>query len=78
MLALILPRVYCGKRKTLSLGLTATKQNQKIAELIARQIEVDFATGHLDSSLNTYQLTKGTKSAPKMSRHAKLVEVKCN
>ena len=75
MLALILPRVYCGKRKTLSLGLTATKQNQKIAELIARQIEVDFATGHLDSSLNTYQLTKGTKSAPVPATFSEIYQV---
>jgi integrase len=74
MFALILPRAYYGKRKTLSLGLAATKQNQKIAELIAKQIEVDFTTGHL-ASLDTYQPTKTTKSAPNLVTFSEIYQL---
>ena len=72
MLALVLPRAYCGKRKTLSLGLSATKQNQKIAELVAKQIEVDFTSGHFDISLNAYQLTKAV--APNLITFAEIYQ----
>ena len=55
MLSLTLPRVYCGKVKTISLGISDNSDNRKFAEFKAKQIETDFVSGHFDTSLAKYR-----------------------
>jgi integrase len=52
---------YKGERKYLSLGLTATPANYKLADLKARQIELELLTGKYDESLNTYRNDRSKK-----------------
>jgi integrase len=56
-LRLRLPRGLWSDRKQvyLSLGLTDNLQNRKVAEIKAKQIELDILAGHFDSSLKKYQ-----------------------
>ncbi|MGB3496357.1 MAG: DUF3596 domain-containing protein [Elainellaceae cyanobacterium] len=46
---------YQGKRRYLSLGFDDTVQNRKLAELKARQIELDILSGNFDSTLLKYK-----------------------
>lgn len=58
MLSLVLPRVYCGKLKTLALGKVDNLENRIFAEHKARQMEMDLMSGHFDVSLGKYKPTK--------------------
>jgi integrase len=44
-----------GKRHYLSTGLGATPENQKVAQMRARQIELDILSGHFDHTLARYK-----------------------
>lgn len=55
MLSLILPRVYCGKLKTIALGISDNLENRKFAELKAKQMELEFLSGYFDISLEKYR-----------------------
>jgi len=46
---------YKGKQHTLSIGLPDTKENRKLAESKARQIELDIVSGNFDSTLVKYK-----------------------
>ncbi|MFE4108694.1 Arm DNA-binding domain-containing protein [Almyronema epifaneia] len=46
---------YQGKRRYISLGFDDTVQNRKLAELKARQIELDILSGNFDSTLLKYK-----------------------
>lgn len=46
---------YAGKRHYISLGLPDTKHNRASAEMRARQIELDIASGNFDSTLAKYK-----------------------
>ncbi len=54
MLSLTLPRVYCGRIKTIALGISSNPENWKFAELKAKQIEIDFISGYFDVTLKKY------------------------
>jgi hypothetical protein len=55
-LRLRLPRqVFGGKQKYLSMGLADTPENRKVAELKARQIELDIISDNFDASLTKYK-----------------------
>lgn len=54
-LRLRLPRqIFAGKQKYLSLGLAETPENYKVAELRARQIELDIISNNFDVTLAKY------------------------
>lgn len=56
-LRLRLPRqLYAGKQKYLSLGLSDNPENYKVAELKARQIELDIISNNFDVTLAKYRL----------------------
>ena len=42
---------FAAKRHYLSLGLPDTKPNRKLADLKAREIELDILSGHFDETL---------------------------
>jgi len=46
---------FAAKRHYLSLGLPDTKPNRKLAELKAREIELDILSGHFDETLAKYK-----------------------
>ncbi|MGG6295960.1 Arm DNA-binding domain-containing protein [Leptolyngbya sp. AN02str] len=46
---------YAGKRHYLSLGFADTPQNRKLAEMKAREIELDILAGHFDQTLEKYK-----------------------
>lgn len=46
---------FASKRRYLSLGFPDTKQNRKLAEMRARQIELDILSGNFDESLEKYK-----------------------
>jgi hypothetical protein len=46
---------YLGKRQYLSLGFSDTQTNRKLAEMRARQIELDIISGNFDVSLEKYK-----------------------
>ncbi len=46
---------FGGKRHYVSLGLPDTKENRKLAELKAREIELDILSGHFDTTLVKYK-----------------------
>lgn len=46
---------YAGKRHYISLGFSDTPQNRKLAEMKAREIELDILSGHFDQSLAKYK-----------------------
>lgn len=48
MLSLVIPKAYCGQVKVTSLGIPNNPENWKFAELRAKQMEVDFVSGHFD------------------------------
>lgn len=55
-LRLRFPRQICaGKQKYLSLGLADTPENHKVAELKARQIELDLISNNFDVTLAKYK-----------------------
>lgn len=55
-LQLNLPRDwYGGKQKRFMLGLADTEVNRKVAEKKARQIELDYASGNFDPTLEKYK-----------------------
>ena len=45
-----------GKQKAFSLGLADSPENRKLAELKARQIELDIISGNFDCTLQKYKL----------------------
>lgn len=45
-----------GQRKYVSLGLSDTPENRKLAEMKAKQIELDILSGHFDETLASYKL----------------------
>jgi integrase len=47
---------YGGKRHYLSLGLSDSKTNRKLAEMKARTIELDIVSGNFDATLAKYKL----------------------
>lgn len=47
---------FAGKRHYLSLGFPDTKENRKLAEMKAREIELDVLSGHFDQTLQKYKL----------------------
>lgn len=47
---------FAGKRHYVSLGLSDNKANRKLAELKAREIELDVLSGHFDQTLQKYKL----------------------
>lgn len=55
-LRLRLPRqIYGGRQKYFSLGLADTPENRKVAELKARQIELDIISNNFDATLAKYR-----------------------
>ncbi|MBW4466280.1 MAG: site-specific integrase [Pegethrix bostrychoides GSE-TBD4-15B] len=46
---------YAGKRQYLSTGFADTSANRKLAEMKARQIELDILSGNFDSTLTKYK-----------------------
>lgn len=46
---------HAGKRHYLSLGYSDTKQSRKLAEMKARQIEMDIISGNFDNTLTKYK-----------------------
>ena len=46
---------YGGRRHYLSLGFPDTLTNRKLAEMKAREIELDILSGHFDATLARYQ-----------------------
>jgi integrase len=46
---------FAGKRHYVSLGLPETKENRKLAEMKAREIELDILAGHFDETLAKYK-----------------------
>jgi hypothetical protein len=46
---------YTGKRHYLSTGFTDTPANRKLAEMKARQIELDILCGNFDTTLAKYK-----------------------
>lgn len=46
---------FAGKRRYVSLGFPDTAPNRKMAELKAREIELDILSGHFDSTLAKYK-----------------------
>jgi len=46
---------YKGKREYISLGFSDTPQNRKLAEMRAREIELDILAGHFDETLEKYK-----------------------
>lgn len=46
---------FAGKRHYLSLGLPETRENRKLAEMKAREIELDILSGHFDETLAKYK-----------------------
>lgn len=54
MLSLTLPKAYCGQIKTIALGIPNNSENCKFAELKAKQMEVDFVSGHFDITFKKY------------------------
>jgi integrase len=55
-LRLCLPRsLFGGEQKRLVLGLSDTPENRKVAEVRARQIELDVASGNFDPTLDKYR-----------------------
>ena len=55
MLSLVIPKVYCGAQKTIAIGISNNQENWKFAELKAKQMEVDFVSGHFDITLKKYR-----------------------
>ncbi|MFM2432980.1 MAG: hypothetical protein RLZZ511_4194 [Cyanobacteriota bacterium] len=49
---------YGGKRHYLSTGFTDTDSHRKLAEMKARQIELDILSGNFDSTLEKYKPPK--------------------
>ena len=46
---------HAGKRHYISLGFSDTPQNRKLAEMRAREIELDILAGHFDDTLDKYK-----------------------
>jgi hypothetical protein len=46
---------HLGKRHYVSIGLSDNPTNCKVAEIKARQIELDIASGNFDETLNKYK-----------------------
>ncbi|NJK38614.1 MAG: DUF3596 domain-containing protein [Oscillatoriales cyanobacterium RM2_1_1] len=55
---------YQGKRRYISLGFDDTVQNRKLAELKARQIELDILSGNFDSTLLKYRIQSADSAKP--------------
>lgn len=55
MLSLNLPKSYCGRRTSIALNISNNPENWMFAEFKAKQIEMDYVTGHFDSSLIKYK-----------------------
>lgn len=55
MLSLVLPQIYCGKRTNMALNIASSPEHLKYAELKAKQMEMDFLSGHFDISLEKYK-----------------------
>jgi len=53
-----------GERYCLSLGLPDTKESRKLAEVKARQIELDIISGNFDSTLTKYKPQSLLQSKP--------------
>jgi len=53
-----------GERYCLSLGLPDTKESRKLAEVKARQIELDIISGNFDSTLTKYKPQSLVQSKP--------------
>lgn len=53
---------YGGKRHYLSIGLPDTKESRKLAEMRAREIELDIFSGHFDHTLQKYQPQRALSS----------------
>jgi integrase len=49
---------FAGDRKYISLGFADTPQNRKLAEMRAREIELDILAGHFDETLARYKPRK--------------------
>jgi integrase len=58
MLSLSLPKIYCGKRTSIALNISSNPENQMFAEFKAKQIEMDYITGHFDNTLAKYKPAK--------------------
>ncbi|MBW4520680.1 MAG: site-specific integrase [Scytolyngbya sp. HA4215-MV1] len=46
---------FAGKRHYVSLGFPDTSENRKLAEMKAREIELDILAGHFDQTLSKYK-----------------------
>ena len=59
-------QLFAGQQKYLTLGLTDTGLNRKVAEAKARQIELDILSGNFDPTLAKYkpQINLSWESAP--------------
>jgi integrase len=53
-----------GRRYCLSLGLPDTKESRKLAEMKARQIELDVISGNFDTTLSKYKPQSLVESKP--------------
>lgn len=73
-LRLRLPRqLYEGKQKYLTLGLEDTKQNRKLAEAKAKEIEADIAYERFDHTLTSYRPQNSTQKTSPDARKAPLL-----
>ncbi|MCC3409384.1 MAG: tyrosine-type recombinase/integrase [Microcoleus sp. PH2017_10_PVI_O_A] len=61
MLCLSFPRTIFPSQKRLALGISNTPENHKLAELKAKQIELDFLSGNFDATLEKYKLVPTAK-----------------
>ncbi|WP_026073095.1 site-specific integrase [Nodosilinea nodulosa] len=55
---------YQGKRRYISLGFDDTVQNRKLADLKARQIELDILSGNFDATLLKYRPSSAEVAKP--------------
>lgn len=46
---------FASKRHYISLGFSDTSENRKLAEMKAREIELDILSGHFDQTLAKYK-----------------------
>ncbi|MFH7242125.1 MAG: Arm DNA-binding domain-containing protein [Spirulina sp.] len=61
-----------GKRHYLSLGFADTPANRKLAEMKAKEIELDILSGHFDETLTRYKPPKAAQQRSQRRLHPRL------
>lgn len=64
MLSLVLPQIYCGKRTNMALNISNTPEHWRYADFKAKQMEMDFLSGHFDVSLKKYRPSNSVVTIP--------------